>query len=93
MLLTSLSYKEIDKRHPLTEDEFHGVVKTMIKQHVGIDRELQKGSAARISRKRRRRSSDIEGVCPPRFPADELAREVEEAIRALGAKDRRTWGR
>jgi len=32
MLLTSINYKEIEKKKPLTEDEFYAVVKTMIKQ-------------------------------------------------------------
>jgi len=55
MLLTSLSYKEVEKRKPLAEEEFFAVVKTMIKQH-GESSRASRRAGASSSRKKRTRS-------------------------------------
>ena len=62
MLLSALSYKEIEKRKPLTEEEFYAVVKTMIKQHVESIESFKKGQRHGPCGKGRKRASDPEGV-------------------------------
>jgi len=43
MLLSALGYKEVEKRKPLTQEEFYGVVKTMMKQHAEYIEIFKKG--------------------------------------------------
>jgi hypothetical protein len=93
MLLSSLSYKEIEKRNPLTEDEFHGVVKTLIKQHVESIESFKKGQRTDLAEKEEKELQILKEFVPAQLSGDELAREVEEAVTALGAKDQRDMGK
>ncbi|MGA3173949.1 MAG: GatB/YqeY domain-containing protein [Syntrophorhabdales bacterium] len=93
MLLSSLSYKEVEKRKPLTDDEFHGVVKTMIKQHVESIESFRKGQRTDLAEKEEKELQILKEFVPAQLTAEELAREVEEAVTALGAKDQKDMGK
>jgi uncharacterized protein YqeY len=93
MLLSSLGYKEIEKRKPLTEDEFHGVVKTMIKQHVESIESFKKGQREDLAEKEEKELLILKEFVPAQLSPEELAREVDEAVKALGAKDQRDMGK
>ncbi len=93
MLLTSLNYKEIEKRQPLTEDEFHAVVKTMIKQHSESIESFEKGQRADLADKERKELEILRGFAPAQISGDELSAAVEEAVRSLGAKDQKDMGK
>jgi len=93
MLLTSLNYKEIEKRQPLTEEEFHAVVKTMIKQHSESIESFEKGKRDDLAEKERKELEILKAFAPAQISSDELKAEVEEAIKSLGAKDQKDMGR
>ena len=93
MLLSSLSYKEIEKRSPLTEDEFHGVVKTLIKQHVESIESFKKGRRTDLAEKEEKELQILKEFVPAQLSGEEIAREIEEAVAALGAKDQRDMGK
>ena len=93
MLLSSLSYKEIEKRSPLTEDEFHGVVKTLIKQHVESIESFKKGQRTDLAEKEEKELRILKEFVPAQLSGEEIAREIEEAVAALGAKDQRDMGK
>lgn len=93
MLLTSLNYKEIEKRQPLVEEEFHAVVKTMIKQHTESIESFEKGQRADLADKERKELEILREFAPAQISEEELSAEVDEAIRSLGAKDQKDMGR
>jgi uncharacterized protein YqeY len=93
MLLTSLNYKEIEKRQPLTEEEFHAVVKTMIKQHSESIESFEKGKRDDLAEKERKELEILKAFAPAQISGDELKTEVEEAIKSIGAKDQKDMGR
>ncbi len=93
MLLSSLSYKEIEKRNPLSEDEFHGVVKTMIKQHVESIDSFKKGQRMDLAEKEEKELQILKEFLPAQLSEEEVAREVQEAITELGAKDLKDMGK
>ena len=93
MLLTSLNYKEIEERQPLTEEEFHAVVKTMIKQHLESIESFEKGKRDDLAEKERKELEILKAFAPAQISGDELKAEVEEAIKSLGAKDQKDMGR
>ncbi len=93
MLLSSLGYKEIDKRAPLTEEEFHAVVKTMIKQHVESIEGFKKGQRQDLVDKEEKELQILKEFAPAQISEEELAQEVEKAIEALGARDQKDMGR
>jgi uncharacterized protein len=93
MLLSTLAYKEVEKRHPLTEEEFHGVVKTMIKQHAESIESFRKGERADLAEKEEQELEILKEFAPAQLSGDELQREVDEAIRSLGATGPKDMGK
>jgi uncharacterized protein len=93
MLLTSLSYKEKEKKEPLTEDEFYAVVRTMIKQHAESIESFEKGSRADLADKERKELEILKVFAPAEVSGDELVAVVDEAITSLGAKDQKDMGK
>jgi uncharacterized protein len=93
MLLSSLNYKEIEKRQPLTEEEFHSVVKTMIKQHSESIESFEKGQRADLADKEKKELEILKEFAPAQISGEQLSAEVDEAISSLGAKDQKDMGR
>jgi uncharacterized protein len=93
MLLSAISYKEIEKKSPLTEGECHSVVRTMIKQHVESIESFKKGQRLDLADKEEKELRILSQFVPERLSADEVFREVEAAIAVLEAKDQKDMGR
>lgn len=93
MLTSSLSYKEKEKKQPLTEDEFYAVVRTMIKQHTESIESFEKGSRPDLADKERKELEILKGFVPEQISGDELSAIVDEAVASLGAKDQRDMGK
>jgi len=93
MLLSALNYKEIDKKSGLSEDEFHGVVKTMIKQHVESIESFRKGQRADLAEKEEKELAILKEFVPAQLAEHEISAEIEAAITALEAKDQKDMGK
>lgn len=93
MLLTALSYKEVEKRRPVTEEEFFSAVRTMIKQHSESIESFKKGNRPELVEKEEKELQILKEFVPAQITDEELSREVEEAIGSLGAKDQKDMGR
>ena len=93
MLLTSLSYKEIEKKQALTEAEFYGVVKTMIKQHSESIESFEKGRRTDLADKERKELEILKEFAPAEISGDELSAAVDDAVGSLGAKDQKDMGK
>jgi uncharacterized protein len=93
MLLSALSYKEIEKKKPLSEDEFHSVVKTMIKQHVESIESFKKGRRVDLAEKEEGELRILSEFVPEQLSDDEVLKEVEEAILTCEAKDQKDMGK
>ena len=93
MLLSSLNYKEIEKKQPLSEDEFHAVVKTMIKQHAESIESFEKGQRVDLADKERKELEILKEFAPAQISGDELSAAVEDAVKSLGASDQKDMGK
>jgi len=93
MLLTSLGYKEVEKRKPLDQDEFYAVVKTLIKQHTESIESFTKGQRPDLAEKEVRELEILKEFAPTQMAQEELSQEVEAAVTSLGAKDLKDMGR
>lgn len=93
MLLSSLNYKEIEKRKPLTDDEFYAVVRTMIKQHVESVESFKKGQRFDLSDKEESELRILTEFAPRQLSEVELVGELDAAIATLEAKDQRDMGK
>ncbi|HUJ68070.1 MAG TPA: GatB/YqeY domain-containing protein [Syntrophorhabdales bacterium] len=93
MLLSSLNYKEVEKRKPLTEEEFFGVVKSMIKQHGESIESFTKGGRPELAEKETKELEILKEFVPSQIEGEALSSEVEAAVAAVGAKDLKDMGK
>jgi len=93
MLLSALGYKEIEKRKPLTQEEFYGVVKTMMKQHAESIESFKKGQRQDLVEKEENELRILKEFEPAQMSEEEVAQEVDNVIETLGARDQKDMGR
>jgi hypothetical protein len=93
MLLSSLGYKEVEKRKPLTQEEFYGVVKTMMKQHAESIESFKKGQRQDLVEKEENELQILKEFEPAQMSEVEVAQEVDNVIETLGARDQKDMGR
>jgi uncharacterized protein len=91
--LSSLKYKEVEKGRPLTEDEFHGVVKTLIKQRSESIDSFKKGQRLDLADKEERELLVLKEFVPAQMSEAELQTAIEEAVVAVDAKGPKDMGR
>jgi uncharacterized protein len=93
MLLGAIKYREVEKIGPLSEEEFHGVVKTLIKQHSESIESFNKGNRQDLVEKEEKELLVLQEFMPEQLSAAELSSEVDEAIRQLQATTPKDMGR
>jgi len=93
MLLGAIKYKEVEKVRPLTEDEFHGVVRTMIKQRLESIESFKKGNRQDLVDKEEKELLVLREFVPVQLSADEIAGDIEEAVAQLEARSPKDMGK
>jgi uncharacterized protein len=93
MLLSSLQYKEIEKKQELNQDEFHSLIKTLIKQRAESIELFKKGQRSDLVEKEEKELEILKGFVPAQMPDDELSAEVDAAVTELKATSMKEMGR
>ena len=93
MLLGAIKYKEVERVRPLTEEEFYGVVKTLVKQHSESIESFKKGNRQDLVEKEEKEFLILQEFVPAQLSAAELSGEVDEAVRQLEAKTPKDMGK
>ena len=93
MLLGAIKYKEVEKVRPLIDEEFHVVVKTLIKQHAESIESFKKGNRQDLVEKEEKELLILQEFVPEQMTPAELSGEVDEAILQLEAKTPKDMGR
>jgi len=93
LLLTNLKNKEVEKRRSLTEEEFYGVVKSLVRQHQESIESFKKGGRTDLVEAEQRELEILESLLPRPLMEAELEKAVEEGIKEVGAKDRKDMGK
>jgi hypothetical protein len=93
MLLGAIKYKEVERVRPLTEEEFYGVVKTLVKQHSESIESFKKGNRQDLAEKEEKEFLILQEFVPAQLSAAELSGEVDEAVRQLEAKTPKDMGK
>jgi len=93
MLLTAIKNKEVEKLRALTEDEFYGIVKTSVKQHIDSIESFKKGNRQDLVDKEEKELEILKGFLPAALSDEELSTEIEEAIKTLEAKSQKDMGK
>ncbi|MRS04275.1 GatB/YqeY domain-containing protein [bacterium] len=93
MLLTAIKNKEVEKIRPLTDEEFFALIKTSIKQHNDSIESFTKGQRLELAEKEEKELEILKEFQPSQLTEDEITKEIEEAVAAVGAKDRKEMGK
>ncbi len=93
MLLASIKNKEVEKIRALTEDEFYGIVKTSVKQHLESIESFKKGNRQDLVEKEEKELEILRGFLPASLSGEELLKEIEAAIETLEAKSQKDMGK
>ncbi|HAR96790.1 MAG TPA: glutamyl-tRNA amidotransferase [Deltaproteobacteria bacterium] len=93
MLMSSIKYKEVEKGRPLSEDEFHGVVKTLIKQRSESIESFKKGQRLDLVDKEEKELEVLKTFVPAPLSEAEVAAAIEEAVVAADAKGPKDMGK
>ena len=93
MILGAIKYREVERMMPLTEEEFYGVVRMLIKQHFESIESFKKGNRQDLVEREEKELLILQEFVPAQMSAVELSGEVDEAIRQLEAKTPKDMGR
>jgi uncharacterized protein len=93
MLLAAIKNKEVEKLRALTEDEFYGIVKTSVKQHIESIESFKKGNRQDLIDKEEKELEILKGFLPAALSDDELSTEIEETIKTVEAKSQKDMGK
>jgi uncharacterized protein YqeY len=93
MLLAAIKNKEVEKLRDLTEDEFYGIVKTSVKQHVESIESFRKGNRQDLVDKEEKELEILKGFLPAALSNEELSKEIEETIKTVEAKNQKDMGK
>jgi uncharacterized protein len=93
LILSAISYKEVDKKRPLTEEEFNAVIKTMIKQNTESIEGFTKGQRTDLVEKSEKELQILKEFAPEQISEQELVAELEEAVKTLGAAGPKDMGK
>jgi uncharacterized protein len=93
MLISSINYKEIEKKQTLSESEFNAVVKTMIKQRGESIESFKKGNRLDLVEKEEKELVVLRSYAPEQISTEELSTDIDNAISACEAKEPKDMGR
>lgn len=93
MLKSALKYKEVDLKRELKDEEVVEVLAKQAKQRKESIEGFEKGGRAEMVAKEKAELSLIEQYLPASLGDEELAKLIEEAIRATGAAGPKDMGK
>jgi uncharacterized protein len=93
MLMSAIKYKEVEKGKPLSEDEFHGVVKTLMKQRSESIESFKKGQRLDLVDKEEKELEILKTFVPAPLSEVEVAAAIEEAVAETDAKGPKDMGK
>lgn len=93
MLLASIKNKEVEKIRPLSDEEFYALVKTSIKQHNDSIESFRKGGRLELAEKEEKELEILKEFQPSQLSEEEILREIEETVAAVGATSRKEMGK
>jgi len=93
MLLASIKNKEVEKIGSLSDEEFYSLVKTSIKQHNDSIESFRKGGRPELAEKEEKEREILKEFQPAQLSEEEILKEIEEAVAAVGATSRKEMGK
>lgn len=93
MLKAAFMNREVERGHPLDENEARQVVSALVKQRRDSIEQFTKGGRKDLADKETAEIAVLEGYLPPAVDAGELEKAVDAAITSTGATSAKDMGR
>jgi uncharacterized protein YqeY len=93
MLLASIKNKEVEKRGPLSEDEFYSLVRKSINQHNESIESFKKGNRPDLVEKEQAELDILNIFLPASLTDEEISKEIGNAIGAVEATTQKDMGK
>jgi uncharacterized protein YqeY len=93
MLKTALMNREIERGHPLDENESRQVVSSLVKQRRDSIEQFTRGGRQDLVDRETAEIAVLEGYLPPAVDTADLERVVDNAIGSTGASSPKDMGR
>jgi hypothetical protein len=93
MAQSTIHYREIDKKGPLSEEEIQRVLMTLCKQRKESIDQFKKGGRSDLVDKETKELKLLESLLPQQMSRAEIEVKVREVLQALGATSAKDIGR
>ena len=93
LLKSSIKYKEIDKKAPLSDDEIIEVIMSGIKQRRESIEQFSKGGRTDLVQKESNEIEIMQAYLPQQLTEEELVDEVKSVIKEVGATSAKDMGK
>lgn len=90
---SAIRYKEIDKKHELTEEEIIQVISTLCKQHRESIDQFEKGGRVDLVAKEKQELQFLQKFLPAQLSRDEVLKIVQKAVSETGASGAADMGK
>jgi len=93
MIQSAIKNEEIDKKHPLSDEEALAVIRRAVKQRQDSIEQFTKGGRADLAAKEQSELEMLEAYMPQQMSEAESLRIVQEIITLVGATSRKDSGK
>ncbi|MEK7773685.1 MAG: GatB/YqeY domain-containing protein [Deltaproteobacteria bacterium] len=93
LLMSAVKYKEVDLRRPLTDDEVHQVVGTLVRQRQDSIEQFTKGGRLDLADKEEAEIKVLHEYMPAQMSAPELRELIKKAASETGAAGAKDMGK
>lgn len=93
MLLSAVKYKEVDAKRPLTDEEVHQVVSTLVRQRLDSIEQFKQGRRPDLVEKEEAELAMLKAYLPPQLSAGELCEIVKTTAAGIGAVAMKDMGK
>lgn len=93
MLKTSMKHTQVEKGHPLNDEEVQAVISSLIRRGQESALEFRKGNREDLALKEEEEIKILYTYMPRQLSSDEIEKELREVISELDAKDVKDLGK
>ena len=93
MLLSAVKYKEVDAKRPLTDEEVHQVIGTLVRQRLDSIEQFGQGGRPDLVKKEEAELAILKAYLPPQLSADEVRELIKKTAADIGAVAPKDMGR
>jgi uncharacterized protein YqeY len=93
MMMAEITNKEKEAGNPVSEEDIHKIFYSMLRKGNEAISQYQQGKREDLAQKERAEMDIIQGFLPQQLTEEEIRKEAQAAIVAMGAEDMKAMGK